>query len=96
MLLISFKALHGSGTGHVAELLLPFEPQRSLMSSGRTLPVVPTLQLKTKPLLKTYVLLIVHFQHVLPDLLLMLTFLIFNLLITRFCLAQSWNVLILV
>ena len=48
ILLITFKALNGHAPSYISELLVPYEPERSLRSSGRGLLVVPKSRLVTK------------------------------------------------
>ena len=48
ILLINFKALHGSAPSYIADMPLPYEPGCSLRSSGRALLVVPESLLRAK------------------------------------------------
>ncbi|KAF7661620.1 hypothetical protein LDENG_00256630, partial [Lucifuga dentata] len=48
ILLITFKALLGLASSYITEMLTPYEPVRSLRSSGGTLLAVPKSRLKSK------------------------------------------------
>ena len=48
ILLITFKARSGLAPSYIADILIPYEPARSLRSSGGALLTVPKSRLKTK------------------------------------------------
>ena len=47
ILLVTFKALNGTGAGYLKDLLVPYNPSRSLRSSDANLLKVPSTVLKT-------------------------------------------------
>jgi hypothetical protein len=47
VLLMVYKCLNGLGPSYLSEMLLPYEPSRSLRSSGSRLLIIPKVRTKT-------------------------------------------------